>query len=280
MLHATTWAVPPHRGPLVVTVHDLAFLRDPGHFTPHGNRFFRRAMSVVRDEADAVVVPSRATAEDCLRAGFEAGRLHVVPHGVAVPTPAPDEVARWRAGHGLTRPYLLWTGTLEPRKNLPTLLAAFGAVAAERSDLDLVLVGPAGWGGADAAVRAALAELPQGRVHALGRLPTAALHLAYAGAHALGFPSTWEGFGLPVLEAMAHGVPVVTSAGTSMAEVCGDAGILVDPRSADELAAGLLAAAGPRHDELATAARARASEFTWESSAERHVAAYRAAAGT
>ena len=275
VLHATTWAVPPHRGPLVVTVHDLAFLRDPGHFTPHGNRFFRRALEIVRDEADVVVVPSEATALDCVTAGIDRDRVRVIPHGVTAPEVTADEVASFRADHGLEHPYVLWTGTFEPRKNVPTLLDAYARVVSEASDLDLVLVGPSGWGGADEAVSRRLDDLPRGRVHRLGHLPPAALHRAYAGATAFCFPSTWEGFGLPVLEAMAHGVPVITSAGTSMAEVCGEAGLLVDPASPDELAAAVLEAAGARHDELSRAGLARSAEFTWQRSAALHVAAYR-----
>ena len=146
VLHATTWAVPPHRGPLVVTVHDLAFLRDPGHFTPHGNRFFRRALDIVRDEADAVVVPSEATAADCEAAGIDRARIHVIPHGVTTPHMTADRLAAFRARNGLERSYVLWTGTFEPRKNLPALLGAFSQVAAVRPDLDLVLVGPSGLG--------------------------------------------------------------------------------------------------------------------------------------
>lgn len=276
VLHATTWAVPPHRGPLVVTVHDLAFLRDPAHFTAHGNRYFRRALDLVRGEADAVVVPSEATAADCEAAGIDRDRVHVIPHGVTAPRVTADGLAAFRAHHGLERPYVLWTGTFEPRKNLPALLGAFSQVAAERPDLDLVLVGPTGWGGTDEGVSRLLDGLPRDRVHRLGHLDLAALHAAYAGATAFCFPSTWEGFGLPVLEAMAHGVPVVTSAGTSMAEVCADAGLLVDPSHPDELAAALLAAAGPRHDELGRAGASRSAEFTWERSAALHVAVYRA----
>jgi glycosyltransferase involved in cell wall biosynthesis len=274
VLHATTWAIPPRVAPLVVTVHDLAFVRDPAHFTAHGNRYFQRALAITRDEADLVVVPSEATAEDCTEHGIARSRIRVVPHGVSVPEVTGTEVALFRRAHGLDRPYVLWTGTLEPRKNLPTLLEAFRAVAAERGDLDLVLVGPSGWGGTAAQVDAALGALPTGRVHRLGLLDSVDLHRAYAGAQVFCYPSTWEGFGLPVLEAMAHGVPVVTSEGTSMAEVCGSDGLLVDPGSPDDVAGAVLAASD-RHDDLAAAGRARAASYTWQRSAELHVAAYR-----
>lgn len=269
VVHATTWAVPPTRRPLVVTVHDVAFLRDPGHFTPRGVRFFTRALDRTRDLADVVVVPSEATATDCVAAGIDRSRVAVVPHGVRVATPAPELVGDFRGAHGLARPYVLWTGTREPRKNLAGLLAAFSLVAEADPDLDLVLVGPAGWGD-DADVPPSV----RARVHHLGRLAWPDLQLAYAGARAFCFPSLWEGFGMPVLEAMAHGVPVVTSAGTSMAEVAEGAALLVDPRDPGELAAAIDRAAGPDHDALGAAGLAVAARATWATAAHRTLAAY------
>ena len=262
VVHATTWAVPPTARPLVVTVHDLAFLDDPSHFTARGNAWFRRALAQVRRRARTVVVPSRATADDCVRAGIPADVVEVVPHGVRTAQVAPQDVAAWRARHGLTRDYVLWCGTIEPRKDLPTLLAAY-ARAADDLDLDLVLVGPSGWG----ALPATPADL-QGRVHVLGRLPRHELDTAYAGARLFCFPSVREGFGLPVLEAMAHGVPVVTTRATACAEVLGDGGLLADRGDVDGFAAALRAAARD-HDALCTAARARAAGFTWAQAAQR-----------
>ncbi len=269
VVHATTWAVPPTRRPLVVTVHDVAFRRDPGHFTPRGVRFFERSLARTIDEADVVVVPSEATAGDCVAAGIARERIAVVPHGVRVRPTSPDEIAAFRAAHGLDRPYVLWTGTREPRKNLAGLLAAFALVAADETELDLVLVGPAGWG-ADVAVPDAV----QPRVHALGRLSWTDLHAAYAGARAFCFPSLWEGFGMPVLEAMAHGVPVVTSAGTSMAEAADGAALLAPPTDAASLAQALTRAVGPDHDRLADAGRAVAGRATWAAAAAATAAAY------
>ncbi|MBO1750956.1 glycosyltransferase family 4 protein [Actinotalea sp. BY-33] len=282
VLHATTWAVPPRRGPLVVTVHDLAFLRDPGHFTPRGNAFFRRALDVVRGEADVVVVPSQTTAEDCTEHGIEPERIRVVHHGVRIQEPQPGEVEEFRRRHRLERPYLLWCGTLEPRKNLAVLLDAYRALLDQDPDLDLdlVLVGPQGWGGAAADLARRSGTLPTGRLRLLGRLDEADLHRAYAGARTFCFPSTWEGFGMPVLEAMAHGVPVVTSAGTSMAEISTHGALLVDPTSPTDLAAALAEAAGEGHSRLAEAARTNAAGFTWARSAQLHVEAYRAAAAS
>lgn len=274
VVHATTWTIPPTRHPLLVTVHDVAFLREPEHFTPHGAAYFRRSLDLTRSRADLVVVPSRATALDCIAAGIREDRVRVIPHGVRCVEVGPALVDSFRAAHGLRRPYVLWVGTREPRKNLPTLLRAFASVVAS-SDLDLVLVGPAGWG--DGAEEANLvACLPAERIHVLGRLDDDELSAAYAGARVFAFPSLWEGFGLPVLEAMAHGVPVVTSRDTSMAEITGsDGGLLVEPTDAGELADALLAAAGGDHDRLAAAGLGRVPDFTWERSARAHAEAYR-----
>jgi glycosyltransferase involved in cell wall biosynthesis len=269
VIHATTFAIPPKSAPLVVTVHDLAFIHEPGHFTRHGRRFFRRGLKLARSNADLVLVPSQSTLDDCVDAGFSRARVRLVPHGVEVPSVSDADVSAFRAKYELSEHYVLWCGTLEPRKNIPTLLAAFELVRRNDPTLELLLVGPHGWGDV---------SLPPGSatgVRLLGFLPTDELHAGYAGARAFCYPSLREGFGLPVLEAMAHGVPVVTSAGTAMAEVVTDAGLLVDPLDVDALAAALEAALGDRHDELAAAARQRAAKFSWDSAAALTAEAYR-----
>jgi glycosyltransferase involved in cell wall biosynthesis len=273
VIHATTWAIPPRSAPLVVTVHDLAFLRSPEHFTARGNSFFRKALVIARAEADAIIVPSQATADDCIGQGFSTNRIRIIPHGSKVPVVSDAEVTQFRHRHGLHRPYILWCGTIEPRKNLPTLLRAFEALSLTYSDLDLVLVGPTGWGSLDLDNHPALRNT--GRLHVLGRLPAPDLHAAYAGARVFAFPSTWEGFGLPVLEAMAHGIPVVTSEGTSMAEFARGAGLLVQPRDADALAGAIISAAGVEHDELSRRGLVVAANHTWAEAARLTTAAYR-----
>ena len=269
VVHATTWAVPPTRRPLVVTVHDLAFLREPAHFTAHGNAFFRRALATVRDRAHAVVVPSRATAGECVAAGLDEELVHVVPHGVDVPEVGPSQVTDVRRRHGIPGSYVMWAGTVEPRKNVPTLLEAYARLG---DAPDLVLVGPRGWGEVPE-VPAAL----RGRVRTTGRVTREDLHALYAGADAFVFPSLAEGFGLPVLEAMAHGVPVVTSRGTACAEVLGTAGVLVDPGDPADVARGIREALGGGSAALARAGSDRAARFSWDAAAEATLAAYRAA---
>ena len=136
------WPCRPKRGPLVVTIHDLAFLDDPTLVTRHGNRFFRRGTALARRDADLVMVPSRATADECERAGFDAERIRVVPWGVDVRPVSPEAVDEVRRRFGLARPFVLFVGTLEPRKNLAGVLAAFATLP---DDVDLVVAGPDGW---------------------------------------------------------------------------------------------------------------------------------------
>ncbi|MEP7762946.1 glycosyltransferase family 1 protein [Sanguibacter sp. 25GB23B1] len=270
VVHATTWALPATERPLVVTIHDLAFLRFPEHFTPRGRSYFTRAVARAKERADVILVPSEATAADCYENGFDPDRVRVVPLGLTtIPTTAHD-VAAFRARHGLPDRFVLWCGTLEPRKNLDGLLAAFAQVADGDGDLDLVLVGPPGWG----AEAAPVAERLRPRVHTLGFLDDADLHLAYAAAAAFVFPSHWEGFGLPVLEAMGHGIPVVTSANSSMAEVAGSAGVLVDPSDPAAIADGIRTAVGADRSRLAAQSLDRARDFTWRRTAEATRAAY------
>ncbi|WP_225753649.1 glycosyltransferase family 1 protein [Actinotalea sp. Marseille-Q4924] len=268
VVHAPTWAVPRSSRPVVVTVHDLAFLRDPSHFTERGVRYFRRSLQRVRDEAALVLVPSEATAQDCVAAGIEAERVVTIPHGVRVARSSPADVEAFRRRTHLDRPYVLWTGTREPRKNLGALVTAFDALSPRLPDVDLVLVGPDGWGAVPVPTASA-------RVRFLGRLSWEDLQHAYAGAAAFCYPSIWEGFGMPVLEAMAHGVPVVTSSGTSTAEVGGDAVLAVDPDDTDAIAAALKAALGARGRDLAQRGLDRAALFTWSEAASRTVDAYR-----
>ena len=142
LVHATAVAVPPKRGPLVVTIHDLAFLDDPTLVTRHGNRFFRRGTALARRDADLVMVPSRATAAACERAGFDPDRIRVVAWGVDVRPAPPEAVEEVRRRFGLARPFVLFVGTLEPRKNLAGVLAAFTTLP---DDVDLVVAGPDGW---------------------------------------------------------------------------------------------------------------------------------------
>jgi glycosyltransferase involved in cell wall biosynthesis len=276
-VHATAMAVPPSRAPLVYTVHDLAFLDDPSVATRRGLAFFRRATELARERARIVLCSSKATMADCERAGFDPERLRLVPLGVRVL--AVDDAMREavRRRHHLDRPFVLFCGTVEPRKNLPRLVEAFRRVARDRDDVELVLVGPAGWLEDAGSLLAGL----DGRARSIGFVPEPELRALYELADVVAYPSLREGFGLPVLEAMAQGAVVVTSSTTATAEVAGEAALTVDPLDVDAIAGGLRRAlddSGLR-ERLAAPARAQASRFTWRRTAELTLAAYRDAAG-
>ena len=259
--------MPPRSAPIVLTVHDLAFVHFPEHYSRAGRRFFDRNLELGRLEADVVLCSSLATLADCRDAGFEASRLRHVPLGVDAEVADAAAVERVRATYALERPYVLWTGTLEPRKNLPGLLEAYGRLEA---DVDLVLVGPRGWKEDVERHIATLPEPRRERVRRLGFVPRTDLGPLYAGASAFCFPSLLEGFGFPVLEAMVQGTPVVTSAGTSTAELAGDAGLLVDPRDPAGIAAALerVLTDETLAEQLRRAGPARAAEYTWARSAQ------------
>ena len=274
VIHATALAIPPRTAPLVLTLHDLAFLDYPEHASRWGNAFFRRALEIAKRDVDLVLCSSLATVERAVEYGLPHDRLRHVPLGVDVVPATPADVARVRATHGLEGRYVLWVGTVEPRKNLPRLLQAFRAAPA---DVELVLVGPKGW---NEDLETRLATLPRDvrdRVRLLGFVPHADLGPLYAGAAAFCFPSLLEGFGFPVVEAMAQGTPVVTSLGTSTAEVAGAAGLLVDPKDADAIGAALDRVLGDETlaRQLGETGRVRASTYTWRRSADLVMDAYR-----
>lgn len=278
VVHATGVAMPPKRGPLVVTIHDLAFLDDPTLVTRHGNRFFRRATDLARRDADVVIVPSAATATECKRAGFATDRLRIVPWGVDIRPAPPEAVDAVRGRFGLHRPFVLFVGTLEPRKNLAGVLNAFARLP---DDVDLVVAGPDGWNEDFAGRLAAIGSGVADRIHRLGFVDADVLRALYAACSVVCYPSIREGFGLPVLDAMAHGAPVVTSAGTATEEVAGDAAIVVDPRDVDAIATALATVIGDADlaAHLRIRGRSRAAQYTWEATADAVAAVYREVAG-
>ena len=261
MLHCPTQRAPFRIDvPLVVTIHDLAVLRHPGAFNLWTRRYSAFALPRIVRAARRVIVGSEFTRREVAELlSVPDEKLRVIPYGVGGSFTAPD-------GPVESGDYVLAVSTLEPRKNLARLIEAF-----DRADLDgleLRVVGAEGWGGV---------SVGGDNVRWLGEIGDGELARQYRGAAAVAYVSLYEGFGLPVLEAMASGAPVVAPAGPPFSEFATGVAVEVDPRDTDSIALGLRRAVESR-DELAPLGRERASEYTWGRAAKAHVDVYREAA--
>ena len=286
---ATNFLPPPtHAKRLVLTVHDLAFKRFP-ETAPHATRQWLERMDEVVPRATRIITVSEATKRDLLELyPVEPERVAAIPLGIdaeAFRRASESEIGAVRQRFGVEDGYLLYLGGIEPRKNLPRLLAAFARLdAAVRPTL--VLAG--GWvewnpEGIDL-TRAALADLPEDvrrRVVMTGYVNERDKVALLSGATALVLPSLYEGFGMPVLEAMACGTPVLTSDVSALPEVAGDAALLVPPTDVDAIAGGMdrLLRDPALRERLVEAGRARVGRFRWEDTARRTAEVLRAAAG-
>jgi glycosyltransferase involved in cell wall biosynthesis len=266
----------PRRTKKMVTIHDLCWLLAPETMRPLTRTldayFMPRALQI----SHRVVAVSNAT-QEMLAVHFPASahKVAVVYEGVR-PLPAPlpiERLARW----GVNRPYVLFVGTTEPRKNLSRLLRAFAQVIHKLPQawsgtqaLQLVLVGGRGWGGHPMDSEISSLGL-DAHVQVLGRVTDEALSTLYQHAVCLAMPSLYEGFGLPLVEAMAHGTPVLTSNVAAMPEVVGAAGVLVDPLSVDSIASGIRKLMA--HPSQVTQLKAQAAKFTWQQAAEQTLTA-------
>lgn len=263
VLHAPTLLVPPTRRGvgLVVTCHDVVPWTHPETLTPRGVAFHRRMGERMARDADVVVTPTEAVARQVRAHLRPRGEVRAVLLGSAS-LPLPRDAAARRAALGATRRYVLFVGTAEPRKGLDLLVAALRHPAVR--DLDLVVVGPPGWGDVRVGHLAQQAGVTD-RVRVTGRVDDADLAALYAGAAVVAMPSRAEGFGLPVLEAMTAGVPVVTSDDPALLEVGADATWVSPVGDVDGLAVALAGAAaqGPERDDRIARGTRRAAELSW-----------------
>jgi len=279
LVHAPSLAVPPRAGhaPLIVTVHDAAALLFPKTYPARGRWFHGRGLAAAARRADRVIAPTQAAADEIVsNSRIPADRIRIVPHGVALGRVHDGVVAATRSTLGLgDEPYLLWVGTLEPRKNLPLLLEAYSAAVRAGISERLVVVGPPGWSGAPRVIAAA-AEALGDRLVFTGPLRADRLAALYHGSSLFVFPSLHEGFGLPVLEAMAQEVPVLCSDIPVLHEVAGHGARYVPATDVDawtDALVELLSDERARRD-LGATGRARASNFTWEGCVARTRAVY------
>jgi glycosyltransferase involved in cell wall biosynthesis len=278
VVFAPNFVPPPTRSrSLVLTIHDLAFRKFP-ETAPLATRRWLQRLDRALKQAAEVVVPSEATKKDLLELyPVDPGHVTVIHHGVdreRIRPASEDEVELARNRHGVKGRYLLFLGGLEPRKNLPRLVRAYA-----RSGVDAALViagasvswNPEGRGQLEAAL-ATLADDVRSRVILTGYLGTREKAALLTGAEALAFPTLYEGFGFPLLEAMACGTPVLTSNVSSLPEVAGDAALLVDPLDEEAIANGIgrLIGDGAFRHRLIEAGNRRVERFSWDESARRH----------
>ena len=282
VFHFPDFVLPPvRRGATVVTVHDLSFMLVPECADERLRGHLERVVPISVREADYVTADSENTRNDLMTLlDVPPERVEVVYSGVDRRfRPIADEAAHEaaRRKYGLNFPFMLYVGTIEPRKNLRRLLKAYRIFRQQgRAQHKLVLAGGLGWLYQDILhdVEELVAEQ---EVVYLGRIPDDDLPVLYSLSDAFVFPSLYEGFGLPPLEAMACGTPVICSNTSSLPEVVGDAGILVPPEDVDglALAMGALLNEPERRAVLGRRALERAQQFTWEAAAERVLSIYR-----
>lgn len=275
--------VPPfvRRMPAVVTVHDLAFVRWPGLLTSESRRYYGQIGRAVRSAERAIAV-SCCTRDDLIGlVGADPRRIDVV-YEAADPRFRPaarDEIDAARARHRLPDQYFLFVGTREPRKNLGRLLEAYAVVATNPGAPGLVVAGRPGWLSENLEQRAAELGIAE-RVRFTGGLPSQELAAVYSGALGFVFPSLYEGFGLPALEAMACGTPAVVARAGALPEIVGDAALLVDPLDVGALAVALgqLWREPSLRSDLIGRGRERVGRFSWRRAAAETLDVYRRAA--
>jgi len=278
VVHAPSVAVPPRgRVPLVVTVHDAAPLMFPDTYPRLGRRFHELGFAAAAARADAIVAPTAAAADEVAEhTAIARERIRPIHHGVDHALATEAQVEAVRLVFDLEAPYVLWVGTLEPRKNVGALVEAF-ARATDDADLphDLVLAGPQGWLAESDAVAQRAATLGR-RVRFTGPLSPDELRALYRGADLFALPSLHEGFGLPAVEAMAQGIAVVCSDLPVLREITGGQARFVAPSDGDGWSDVLVTLLGDpaARTALGEAGRVHSLGFTWAKSCAQHVEVY------
>lgn len=278
VFHTSDWLEPPARCPKVTTIHDLAIFKYPESFTPFGGhdivQNLKRKLKWVKKESDLVITVSQNSKKDIVEIlGIPEEKIRVVYEAcnTEFTKKSTEDTEKIKKKYGIEGDYILAVGTREPRKNLERVIEAFSAVSGQGLAVSLVIAGKPGWGENQSSIINS-----QSSIKVLGYVPHDELPALYSGARVFVYPSLYEGFGLPVLEAMNCGCPVVTSNVSSLPEVAGDAAVLVNPESVDEIAQGIKMVIHDKKTRDAWIRRGfkRAKEFSWRRAAKETLAVY------
>ncbi len=276
LFHATDFVLPPvmRETRTLLTVHDLSFVRAPETASPNLRAYLNQVVPRSVARADHVLADSEATKRDLIDLyGTSADKITVLLSGVSerfAPVTDPAKIAAMRARYGIgDAPYILAVGTVQPRKNYERLMGALGTLPSDLADARLIIVGGRGWLGEPIYATVAALGLTD-RVTFAGFADDADLPALYSGARVVAYPSLYEGFGLPILEAMRCGTPVLTSTTSSLGEVAGEAAVLVDPYSVEAIRDGLVRLLNDEElrATLIAAGFEQARPFTWEIAAQ------------
>ncbi len=263
VFHASNWAFPRTKSKLITTIHDLTFLKYPETHTKYSVAAHTRHLKLAQKYADKIIAVSESTKKDLIDYGIATEKITVI-YEAADSVFKPIDPRDVKTKYGLTKDYFLNVGTLEPRKNLPRLIEAFSKLPTRTIPVgtQLVIAGPIGWG--DSLETA-------NNVKFLGFVPDEDLVGLYSGAKAFVYPTLYEGFGLPVLEALSCGCPVITSNVSSLPEVGGEAAIYINPLSVAEITQAMTAI---QKLNLREKSLAQAKKFSWEKTAKATLKVY------
>jgi len=283
VFHTSDWLEPPSRCPKVTTIHDLIIYKYPERFHPRGGHDIvanlKRKLEWVKKESALTISVSESTKRDIvelLKIPEKKIRvIHEAPSEIYNKQQTKKNIEKVKEKYKIKGDYVLMVGTREPRKNLERAIEAFQSL--KNQDLSLVIAGKFGWG-KELMTEDSRRKTVDSHVKLLGFVPDEDLPALFSGAQVFVYPSLYEGFGLPVLEAMASGCPVVTSDVSSLPEVAGDAAVLVNPEETEDIARGIQEVLENR-EELVRKGKARAQEFSWEKTAQETLKVYQEALG-
>ena len=274
VFHTSDWLEPPSRCPKVTTIHDLAIFKYPETFVPRGGHNIvenmKRKLAWVKKESRLIIAVSENTKRDIVEVlGIPEDRIRVVYEAadeIFSKQYSVNSIQPIKKKYGIEGKYILAVGTREPRKNIDRVIEAHNLLISQYPDLSLVIAGKFGWGEEKLKIK-------NEKLKILGYVPKEDLAPLYAGAECFVYPSLYEGFGLPVLEAMSSRCPVVTSNASSLPEVAGNAAVLVNPENIEDIAGGIERAMENR-TELIKKGLTRAKEFSWEKTARQTLKIY------